>query len=197
MKIIAVTGGIGSGKSTFSEQATKKGFKLLDSDAEVSKLYKKPSADFIQFLKKVGLGESVKNKKINKSKISNIIFSNVIIKTKLENYIFKIIRKNRQRFILTQKQRKTKIVFLDIPLLFENNLQNEFDTIISIITKRKIRYQRLKKSKKMTKNMFKKIIKHQTSDVVRRNKSDIVITNNTSLKSFIKKTNKLIDNLIT
>ena len=50
--LIAITGGIGSGKSTFSKEVVKRGFKLIDSDKQVDKIYKKPSKEFLRFLKK-------------------------------------------------------------------------------------------------------------------------------------------------
>ena len=42
-RIIGITGGIGSGKSTFSKQVKKRGLRLLDSDEQVSLIYKKPN----------------------------------------------------------------------------------------------------------------------------------------------------------
>ena len=151
--IIGITGGIGSGKSTFSKEAIKRKFKLIDSDQDVSYIYKNPKKEFLDYLKKIGLGESVRNKNINKQKISKIIFSQKKIRLKLENYIFKKVRKNRSDFIKNEKRKKTKIIFCDIPLLFENNLEDEFDKIISIISSQKQRYKRLLISKKISKTL--------------------------------------------
>ena len=194
--LIAITGGIGSGKSTLSEQIKKRGLSLLDSDAEVGKLYIKPNKKFLSYLKKIKLGGSIKKGKINKKFISEKIFSDKLIKEKLEKYIFKIVRDNRRDFIKKQKNKKTKFVFLDIPLVFENNLSKNFDIIICSISSRKARYKRLKKSKKMPIKTFKKIIKSQTTDVERKKKSDIVIYNEDSKKNYIKKVNKILDNIM-
>ena len=49
-KIFGITGGMGSGKSTLSRNLTKKGFRVHDSDKEVSNIYKKPSKSFIAFI---------------------------------------------------------------------------------------------------------------------------------------------------
>ncbi len=194
-KVFGITGGIGSGKSVFSKEVIKRGICLLDSDKQVSIIYNKPNKDFINYLKKIGLGKATINKKINKKYISNVIFSDKNIKLKLENYIFKIIRKEREAFIRNQRKRKTNIIFLDVPLLFESNLNTNFDYIISIISTKKERYKRLKKSKKTSKVLFNKIIKSQTSDVVRRKKSDIIIFNNGTMKDYLKKINNLLDEI--
>ena len=132
-KVIGITGGIGSGKSTFSNEVLKRGLKLIDSDKIVANIYNNPSQQFLNHLNNIGLGKSINKKSINKSIISNIIFSNKKIKLKLEKYIFKIVRKKRSNFIKKEKKQKTKMIFVDIPLLLENNLDHNFDIIISII----------------------------------------------------------------
>ena len=142
--IVGITGGIGSGKTTFSEQVLRRGLKLLDSDKVVSGLYKKPTGSFLKHLKQIGLGEAVKGKKIHKKYIAKIIFNNNKVKTELQNYIFKFVRKKRSLFLKKEKRNKTKIIFLDVPLLFENNLSKEFDILISTISTKKNRYKRLK-----------------------------------------------------
>lgn len=193
---IGITGGIGSGKSTFSTQVIKRNLKLFDSDKEVSNLYIKPRKNFLEYLKKIGLESSIRNKKINKKIIREIIFSNKKIKKKLEKYIFQITRKKRLDFIKRQKKLKTKILFFDVPLLFENGLEGDFNKTISIISQKKERYKRIKKSKQMSKNTFNKILKSQTTDIVRRKKSDIIIYNSGTMNSYIEKINKIIDQLI-
>ena len=190
--VVAITGGIGSGKSTFSKEVVKRGFKLMDSDQEVAKIYKKPNKSFLNHLKRIGLEKSIKNNKINKKYISDIVFSNKTTKYNLEKYIFKTIREKRKKFIAKQKKRKEEQVFLDIPLLFENNLNKDFNVVISIISTKSKRYTRLKKSKKITKTLFSKIIKNQTTDVVRKKYSDIIIYNNDTMKSYQTKINNLL-----
>ena len=136
--LVGITGGIGSGKSTFSKEIVKRKLEILDSDKQVSLIYQQPKKDFLTYLKKIGLTKSIKKGKINKKYITEEVFSNKVTKSNLEKYIFKIIRKNRKDFIDKQKKLQTKIAFFDIPLLFENNLDNNFDIIISIISTKKI-----------------------------------------------------------
>ncbi len=155
--VVGITGGIGSGKSTFSREVLKRGGKLLDSDKEVDVLYKNPKKEFIDYLKKIGLAKSIKNKQINKKIIRDIIFDDKQVKLKLEKYIFKIIRKKRKNFINKEKKIGTKTLFFDVPLLFENNLKKDFDIVISIISTKKNRLKRLRFSKKITKKKHLKI----------------------------------------
>ena len=194
-KTIAITGGIGSGKSTFCSKLKEKGFKIHSSDEQVAKIYKNPEKKFVTYLHTIGLSKSISKKKIDKKIISKIIFENKQIRKKLELYIFKIVRKKRSDFIKKEKQKKTKLIFIDIPLLFENNLEKQFNKVISIIASKRVRLKRLKKTRKMTENQFKNITRSQTSDVIRKKKSDYVIYNNSTLKDYKIKINKLISKL--
>ena len=194
-KTIAKTGGIGSGKSTFCSKLKEKGFKIHSSDEQVAKIYKNPEKKFVTYLRTIGLSKSISKKNIDKKIISKIIFENKQIRKKLELYIFKIVRKKRSDFIKKEKQKKTKLIFIDIPLLFENNLEKQFNKVISIIASKQVRLKRLKKTRKMTENQFKNITRSQTSDIIRKKKSDYVIYNNSTLKDYKIKINKLISKL--
>ena len=195
MKTIAITGGIGSGKSTFCSKLKEKGFKVHSSDEQVAKIYKNPDKKFVTYLRTIGLSKSISKKNINKKIISKIIFENKQIRKKLELYIFKIVRKKRSDFIKQEKEKKTRLIFIDIPLLFENNLEKQFNKVISIIASKRVRLKRLKKTRKMNENQFKNITRSQTSDVIRKKKSDYVIYNNSTLKDYKSKINKLINKL--
>ena len=194
-KTIAITGGIGSGKSTFCSKLKESGFKIHSSDEQVAKIYKNPEKKFVTYLRTIGLSKAISKKNIDKKIISKIIFENKQIRKKLELYIFKIVRKKRSDFIKKEKQKKTKLIFIDIPLLFENNLEKQFNKVISIIASKRVRLKRLKKTRKMTEDQFKNIIRSQTSDVIRKKKSDYVIYNNSTLKDYRIKINKLISKL--
>ena len=194
-KTIAITGGIGSGKSTFCSKLKQKGFKIHSSDEQVAKIYKNPEKKFVTYLRNIGLSKSISKKNIDKKIISKIIFENKQIRKKLELYIFKIVRKKRSDFIKQEKEKKTRLIFIDIPLLFENNLEKQFHKVISIIASKKVRLKRLKKTRKMKEKQFKNIIRSQTSDVIRKKKSDYVIYNNSTLKDYKIKINKLINKL--
>ena len=194
-KTIAITGGIGSGKSTFCSKLKEKGFKIHSSDEQVAKIYKNPDKKFVTYLRTIGLSKSISKKNIDKKIISKIIFENKQIRKKLELYIFKIVRNKRSDFIKQEKQKKTRLIFIDIPLLFENNLEKQFNKVISIIASKRVRLKRLKKTRKMTETQFKNIIRSQTSDVIRKKKSDYVIYNNATLKDYKVKINRLINKL--
>ena len=191
-KIIGITGGYGSGKSTLTNYLKKKNFALHDSDKEVHKLYKNPKSDFKKHLFSLGLIKSLKTKQINKKEIAEKIFSNKSLRKKLETFIHYKLSHTRKSFINKHKKLKTKIIFLDIPLLFEKNLDKEFDKIICVLCSKKTRTERLKLQKKTKKTMFEKIIMNQTSDAQRKKRSDFCITNNNTKKIFFRKVDEVL-----
>ena len=195
-KLIGITGGIGSGKTTFSNHLKKLGFLVHESDKVVSEIYTKPKKQFLSFIKKNISQKAVKQNKINKSEIANVIFSNKVIKRLLERRIHKEVQNSRRAFIKKNTKKKKKIIFADIPLLFENKLEKKFDLVICIISSKKNRIKRVLKNKKFTKKNLNKILKAQTTDKERKKRSHIIINNNKTKKDFIFSVEKALTRLI-
>ena len=195
-KIVGITGGIGSGKTTVSEYLKKNNFAVHESDKIVSQMYNKPKKSFLNFLKKNISAEAVKNNKVNKKKITDIVFGNTKIKKKLEAHVHKQVEKSRNGFIKKNFRNKKGFVFVDIPLLFENKLEKNFDVVLCVIAKKKIRKERVLKNKKFTKDILEKIFKSQISDLERKRKSNIIIYNNTTKKDFIFSLEKALIGLL-
>ena len=195
-KIVGITGGIGSGKTTFSNHLKKLGFLVHESDAVVSEIYTKPKKEFLSFIKEKISQEAVNHNKINKTEIANIIFNNKAVKKLLEIRIHKEVQNSRDSFIKKNKKNKKKLIFADIPLLFENKLEKKFDLVICIISSKKNRIKRVLKNKKFTKKTLNKILKAQTTDKERKKRSQIIINNNKTKKDFIFSVEKALKDLI-
>tara|TARA_B100001540_G_C15416765_1_gene465855 strand:+ start:26 stop:622 length:597 start_codon:yes stop_codon:yes gene_type:complete len=191
-RVVAITGGIGSGKTTLSKYLKKKGFLVHESDEVVASIYKRPNNSFKDFIKKNISIEALKKNKINKKHVANVIFSDKNKKNKLEKYIHNKVRISRENFIKKGLRSKKKIVFVDIPLLFEKKLEKSFHFIICILSSKKNRAKRVLKNKKFSKTTLNKIFNSQTSDKERRKKSQFIIYNNKTKKDFIFSFEKLL-----
>ena len=195
-KIVGITGGIGSGKTTFSNHLKKLGFLVHESDKVVSEIYTKPKKQFLSFIKEKISQDAINHNKINKAEIANVIFNNNTIKRLLERRIHKEVQDSREAFIKKYTKKKKKIIFADIPLLFENKLEKNFDLVICIISSKKNRSKRVLKNKKFTKENLNKIFKAQTTDKERKKRSQIIINNNKTKKDFIFSVEKVLTRLI-
>jgi len=195
-KVVGITGGIGSGKTTLSNYLKKTGFLVHESDQAVSLMYTKPNNSFIDFIKEKISIKAVKKNKVNKKEIANLIFYNKKIKIRLEKYIHKEVQISREKFIQKNIRKKKKIIFVDIPLLLEKKLEKNFDSVICIMSSRKNRINRVLKNKKFTRKIINKILKSQTSDKERRKRSEITINNNKTKKDFIFNIEKALTGLL-
>ena len=195
-KIIGITGGIGSGKTTLSEHLKKLGFPVHESDKVVSKMYKKPTKDFIHFIKNHGLKDVVKKNKINKEAVALKIFNDKNLKRIFEKYIHNEVRLQRKDFIKKNIKSKKKTIFLDVPLLLEKKLEKQFDAVVCVLSTKAKRKERVLKKKKFSKKILTKIFKNQTTDKQRRARSNIIINNNKTKKDFIFSVEKVLTSLI-
>ena len=196
MIVVGLTGGIASGKTTISNFLKKKGYAVHDSDLVVNKIYSNPTPNFLKHLKKTKLSHSIKKNKINKNTIRDEIFNNKTKKRKLEKFIHNEVRKSREVFFKKHKKKKTKIVILDIPLLFEAKLTHICDYVILLYLPKKHKIERGLKRRGIKKNMLLKIIESQLSDTYKKKKSDIVINTSKSKKESFEMILSSINNII-
>ena len=158
---IAITGKIGSGKSTISEIIKKLGYSVFESDKEVDNLFNKKSVkkkikdiffDKINNLIK-------KDSSINTALLGDYVFLKKDELKKLEKIIHPLISKQKQKFI--DQKKNEKILFFDIPLLFEKKLFSQYNFIIYLHVKKKTQEERVLKRKQMSKEKLEKILDAQ------------------------------------
>ena len=158
---IAITGNIGSGKSTITSIVRELGFKVFDSDQEVEKaMTKKDLISKISKEFKSKIPGLIKRNSIDKVKLGEFVFSNNKELKKLEKIVHPKIWESKEKFFETNCNEL--VVFLDIPLLFEKNLQSNYDFIIRTFVSSKVQKERVLKRKNMTLVKFNQIIKKQT-----------------------------------
>ena len=192
MIVIGLTGGIASGKTTITNFLKKNKFVVHDSDSVIKNIYSEPRPKFLSYLKKINLKNSIKDNKVDKKTIREEIFTNTEKRKLLERYLHAKVKKSRDVFLKKNRQKKTQIVFLDIPLLFENKLEKICDYTILFCAPLKIRKQRAIARKGMQKKILEKIIQSQLSDKIKKKKADFVINTSISKTRSFKKISQII-----
>ena len=148
-KIIGITGGIASGKSTVTEFLRQKGFQVVDADALVHQL-QKPGGRLFQILVE-HFGEKVllEDGKLNRPLLASLIFSNSEEREWSKETQGQIIREElgslRDKFSETEK-----LFFMDIPLLFEQDYASWFDETWLVYVRRDTQLDRLMKRDYLT-----------------------------------------------
>ena len=149
-KIIGITGGIASGKSTVTEFLRQKGFQVVDADAVVHQL-QKPSGRLYQVLVE-HFGEKVllENGELNRPLLASLIFSNPEEQEWSKRTQGEIIREElaalRNQFAQTEA-----LFFMDIPLLFEQDYASWFDETWLVYVNRDVQLERLMKRDQISK----------------------------------------------
>ena len=143
-KIIGITGGIASGKSTVTNFLRHKGFEVVDADALVHQL-QKPGGRLFQILVE-HFGEKIllENGELNRPLLASLIFSNPEEQEWSKRTQGEIIREElaalRNQFAQTET-----LFFMDIPLLFEQNYASWFDETGLVYVNRDVQLERLMK----------------------------------------------------
>ena len=173
---IGILGDIGSGKSYVAKNF---GYPFFNADHEVGKIYKNNKKIFNKLKK--SLPKYISSFPINKKEVSYAILKNKKNLKKIVNIVHLEIRKKLSAFL--KKNRKKKIVILDIPLLLENKLNNKNDVLIYVDSQKKDILKKLKKRKNFNQNLINKFKSIQLPNNIKRKKSQFIIKNDFTKKS--------------
>lgn len=196
MITIAITGNIGSGKSTITKIIRELGFKVFDSDKEVKKaLTKKDLINQISKEFKSKIPGLIKRNTINKAKLGEFVFSNPEELKKLEQLVHPKVWESKEKFF--EKNCNEQAVFLDIPLLFEKKLQSKFDFIIRTRVSEEVQKKRVLKRKNMTNDKFNNIRKAQISfSGVKNKRISLDINTQEDIKIIKKKVKNFLEKVL-
>ena len=181
---IGILGDIGSGKTFVANQF---GCPVFNADEEVSKIYKNNKSCF-KILKK-NFPNHTFSFPIKKKEISKLILSNKKNLKKVNKIVHPIVRTRMNKFI--NKNKKKKIVVLDIPLLLENRIKKKDFILVFVDAKKKMIIKNLKKRKNYNLKIIKLLKKFQLPLYYKKKISNFIIKNDFKVKP-IKKNVKLI-----
>ena len=150
-KIIGITGGIASGKSTVTNFLRQKGFQVVDADAVVHQLQKPDGRLFEALVQHFGQKIILENGELNRPLLASLIFSNPEEREWSRITQGKIIREELATLRNQLAQMET-IFFMDIPLLFEQDYVSWFDETWLVYVDRNIQVERLMKRDQLSKN---------------------------------------------
>ncbi|SHM24040.1 dephospho-CoA kinase [Flavobacterium xinjiangense] len=172
-KIIGLTGGIGSGKTTIANEFLSLGVPVYIADDEARKLMQ--SSEVINAIKTV-FGKTVfENDILNREKLAEIVFSNPEKLEQLNGIVHPAVKKHFKEWLLNHKD--APFVIYEAAILFESGGYKNCDIIISVIAPLETRIQRVIDRDKTTREQVLKRINMQWNDEKRISKSDFVIKN--------------------
>jgi len=177
---IGLTGSIAVGKSyVLNIFKTEYNIPVFSSDECVKEIYRN-NADLNNFIKNEILGSNIE---FSNEDIANIVFADRTKLEKLENYIHPLVKIERDNFIKQERNKKSKFVVIEVPLLFEKNLDLEFDKVILIHVSEDIQEKRALSRKNMNKEKYLAIKANQIPDNEKIKRSDFIIHNHNEART--------------
>ncbi|MAR19170.1 MAG: dephospho-CoA kinase [Rhodobacteraceae bacterium] len=167
---IGLTGCIGMGKSTTLKMFEDEGVLTWSADEAVSRLYAK---DGKAVLKVQALTpESVVNNSVSRENLREQVKNRPEILLSLELIVNPLIKTDRENFLRSNSQKKA--VVLDLPLLFENKMELEFDIIVVVSAPARVQKERVLSRNTMDIKLLNIIKSKQISDEEKKSRADFV-----------------------
>lgn len=186
---VAVTGGIGSGKSLFCKILNKMGYPVLYADDISKEILANDKQVREQVISAFGK-ESYPGGLPNKKYLAEKVFSDPENLITLNSILHPIVI-SKQKELIKKEFRSSDIVFLEAALIYEADIEEEFDYVVLITADDHIKLER-KVKLGMTEEEFMKRLDNQIPDKEKMNRADFVFINNGSEKELESKANLLI-----
>lgn len=196
-KIIGLTGGIGTGKSTVAKLIRDRGFPVIDADLIAREVVNIGESAYIKIVETFGIHILNEDKSINRKKLGSIVFSNSEMLHTLNKIVHPEIYKKIKEDI-SKYSKEHRVIFLDIPLLIEEmeNLKKSgiiFDQIWLVYADYKTQLERVMKRDNVDYENAKIRIEAQLPIDEKIKYADVIIDNTGTTEKLTECVNKLLD----
>lgn len=186
MKIIGLTGGIASGKSTVTTILQKRfNCMIIDADELARLAVQKGSKGLDKIVAAFGKQTLTNNGELNRKLLGAMIAENADIRKTLNAIVHPEVRRLYDEQLAYFESKGVPIVFFDCPLLFEVNLQNTVDEIMLVVADEEIRINRIMERDDVSRDRAEKKIQMQMPDCEKIKLANIIIENNGTLDDLL------------
>lgn len=193
MKIVGLTGGIGSGKSTIAKWFAEKQIPVYNSDFEAKRLMNENNLIRQQLIDVFGKNVYI-NGELNRKLISAKVFEDKDLLGQLNKIVHPAVFEDFKIWVQNQT---SPFIVKEAAILFESGSYHDCDYIISVIANEELRIQRVMQRDNVTREEVLRRIQNQWTDELRIVNSDFIINNNEGLDElkdeFEKVYNKLLN----
>lgn len=191
-KIICITGGMGSGKSTFCAMLEAKGQSVYYSDNR-AKILMNSDVKLVDAITNLMGNAAYEGGSLNRSYIADRIFNNQILKHKFESLVHPVVRADFERWaVLCGKE----VVFKESALVLETK-DRTCDFVVSLVADEQVRIERVKaRNPELKEEHIKERLSNQHNDDYRQKNSHFVVANNGSLSDLEVKVDYLLSKVI-
>lgn len=182
MKVIGLTGGIGSGKTTIAKMFNTLGVPVYFADNEAKKIMTNSTEVRNKLIDEFG-GDTYLNGVLNREYIANIIFNNEDQLSSMNNIVHPVVEKEFKLWVSIQE---APFVIQENALIFESKKQNNFDDIITVIAPIEDRIQRVMTRNELSREQVLARMRNQLEDEFKIKRSEFVVHNVDLMKTEIQ-----------
>ena len=182
MKIIGLTGGIASGKSTVATELRKQNIPVFDADEVSRNAVAKGSKGLAMVAEAFGSEYLTSEGEMDRAKISQLVFSNKEALKTLEGILHKIVWDEAEAFFAEAREQKAKLAVLDVPLLIETKWHERVDLVWLVAVSKEQQIKRAMIRSGMTEEEVKARIAAQMSLEDKKKFADVVLDNSGALE---------------
>lgn len=186
---IAITGSMGSGKSTVSQLLREMGYHVKDAD-QIAKEHLESDCVKIALIKRYGQRILTCDDTIDKAYLASRIFNYPAEKRQLEDLIYPFVYAE-----LTARS-NDKIEFSEVPLLFESSGEQYFDEVWVVVSDEEKMFERLKKNRNYSNEMIQERLQHQMSQHDKALLADVIIENNSDTDNLKKQIENQLERIL-
>ncbi len=186
--VVALSGGVASGKSTIANLFAQLGVPIIDADIIARQVVEVGTDALAQIVKHFSTEILLPNGELDRSQLREIIFNNDHERLWLNNLLHPIIHQITQKQIA--KQTAPYVIWV-VPLLIENNLHQLADRVLMVDVPETLQMERLIYRDKISESLAKRMIRTQVPLAERLSYADDIIVNNGNLASLSEQVNKL------
>lgn len=191
VRVVGLTGGIGTGKSTAAEYLKKKGFAHIDAD-QIGRDITADGSPMLPVLDSIfgptgeygveGFDILREDGSLDRKALASIVFTDMNKKLKLDEVMFKAIIAETKRLVEVYSQDDPVGILIDAPLLFEAGLDKECDLVLLIVADMDVRIHRVCARDGATQQEVRNRINSQMSDEEKISRSHVVVDNSGALE---------------
>lgn len=195
MKIIVLTGGIATGKSTVSQYLIQKGYPVIDSDKIARQVVEPGSNGLEQLVTHFGIEILNEYGELNRQVFGDMIFGRKDLIRQVNQILHPLIFEAMESAIQSYRNQGQALVFLDIPLYYEVNKSYQEDQVWLVYVPEDVQSDRLQKRNHLDNEQVKQRIQSQLSIEEKLKLADVIIDNQGAVEDLYLQVDRLLENI--
>jgi len=194
VKLVGLTGGVGSGKSTVAAMLRELGATVVDADEAAHAVYEPGTQGFAAVVREFG-EKFVSDGRIDRKRLGELVFKDADARQRLNAIVHPLVREWMAARTAEAAERGAGVVVQDVPLLFENGLERLFPVVVLVWVPREVQIDRLVSGRGFSRERASEVIAAQMPIDEKRARAQHMIDNSGATALTLAQVQRLWDEL--